>query len=264
MDAGIRLYWAHDKVIFLYDNLILFGNVARYDEGAIDVMDDGSLKVERRTTLRQQATDVLRKAIVGQRFRPGQHLVERELCELLGVSRTSVREALRHLESEGLIDMVPHKGPVVATLSSKEARNIYQVRAALEGLAGELFATNATDAQIKELRKIADTVGKVAKARDFERVLEIKSTFYEVILSGAGNDTLAQMIHSLNTRVWILRRMSLMSPNRNIDMMEEVEDILAAVEARNPVRTREACIRHVENASKLVLPQLQAAERASA
>ncbi len=227
-------------------------------------MDDASLKVERRVTLRQQATDVLRKAIVDQRFRPGQHLVERELCELLGVSRTSVREALRHLETEGLITMVPHKGPVVATLSHDEARNIYQVRAALEGLAGELFATNATERQIKELRKIADSVGKAAKARDFERVLEIKSTFYDVILGGAGNGTLAQMIHSLNTRVWILRRMSLMSPNRDVEMMEEVEEILAAAEARDPKRTRQACIRHVENASQLVLPQLEAEERASA
>lgn len=227
-------------------------------------MNDAFLKIERRTTLRQQTTDVLRKAIIDQRFKPGEHLIERELCELVGVSRTSVREALRHLESEGLIKMVPHKGPVVASLSVTEARNIYQVRAALEGLAGELFAANATDQQIGELRRVADEVGASAKAGEFDRVLEIKSLFYDVILAGAGNDTLAQVIHSLNTRVWILRRMSLMSPNRNILMMDEVEEIVAAAEARDPARTRAACIRHVENASLLVIPQLEQLERASA
>jgi len=251
-------------VIFLYYNLILFGIVVSHCFGGARHMNDAFLKIERRTTLRQQTADVLRKAIIDQRFKPGEHLVERELCELVGVSRTSVREALRHLESEGLIKMVPHKGPVVASLSVSEARNIYQVRAALEGLAGELFAANATDQQIGELRRVADEVGASAKAGEFDRVLEIKSLFYDVIFAGAGNDTLAQVIHSLNTRVWILRRMSLMSPNRNILMMDEVEEIVAAAEARDPVRTRAACIRHIENASLLVIPQLEQLERASA
>lgn len=227
-------------------------------------MNDTVLKIKRRITLRQQTADVLRKAIVDQRFKPGEHPVERELCEPLGVSRTSVREALRHLESESLIKMVPHKGPVVASLSVAEARNIYQVRAALEGLAGELFAANATDQQIRELRRVADEIGAAAKAGEFDRVLEIKTLLYDVILAGAGNDTLAQIINSLNTRVWILRRMSLRSPNRNIQMMAEVEEIVAAVEAKDPVRARAACIRHVENASLLVLPRLERLESASA
>ena len=108
-----------------------------------------SLLVERnRLTLRERAADILRQAIIDQRFPPGTHLKERELCDMLGVSRTSVREALRHLESECLIETVPHKGPVVVTLTMQDARELYQVRAALEGLAGELFAAKASDQQI--------------------------------------------------------------------------------------------------------------------
>ncbi|NQV43882.1 MAG: GntR family transcriptional regulator [Rhodospirillales bacterium] len=222
-----------------------------------------SLMVRRdASTLRKQATDILRQAIIDQRFPPGKHLVERELCELLGVSRTSVREALRHLESEHLIRMVPHKGPVVASLTATEARNIYEVRAALEGLAGQLFATHATDAQVDELVRISKEITKRVKSGDFDAVLEIKSRFYDVIFAGAQNDMLAHMIHSLNTRVWILRRMSLMSPERSKKMIAEVQSIIKAAQARDPVGMKEACIWHVKSASEVVLPKLDEMENA--
>lgn len=224
-----------------------------------------SLRVPRESaTLRQQSTDILRQAIIDQRFLPGEHLVERELCELLGVSRTSVREALRHLESESLIRMVPHKGPVVASLSFEDAKNIYEVRAALEGLAGELFAKKATQDMIDRLCTIATDMKQAAGDPDPLRVLETKSRFYAVLFEGAQNDTCAQMIQSLNTRVWILRRMSLVSPGRNTSMMTEVDRITDAAKARNPEEMRAACMAHVESASRIVLPRLQKAEDAAA
>ena len=218
---------------------------------------EDSLLVRRESsTLRQQATDILRQAIIDQRFPPGKHLVERELCELLGVSRTSVREALRHLESENLIRMVPHKGPVVAELTAMDARNIYEVRAALEGLAGELFAKYATDDQVGQLCQIATEIGVKARSGDFEEILKIKTRFYDVIFAGAQNDMLASMIHSLNTRVWWLRRMSLMSPDRGDKMMVEVEEIVDAARSRDPVKMKNACMQHVRSASAVVLPML--------
>ena len=87
-------------------------------------------------TLRERAADVIRQAIIDHRLPPGTHLKERELCEMLGVSRTSVREALRHLETEQLISTVPHRGPVVVSLTADDARQLYQVRAVLEGRPG--------------------------------------------------------------------------------------------------------------------------------
>src|SRR6187399_1033212 len=101
--------------------------------------------------VRQQVLASFRSAILSGRFQPGDRLIEKELCELTGASRTSVREALRQLETEGLVDMVPNKGPIVASIDPQQARSIYQVRAALESLAGSLFATNATPAQIRML-----------------------------------------------------------------------------------------------------------------
>jgi GntR family transcriptional regulator, trigonelline degradation regulator len=227
--------------------------------------DAGSMRVPRAAvTLREQATDILRQAIIDQRFLPGEHLVERELCELLGVSRTSVREALRHLESENLIQMIPHKGPVVASLGFEEARNIYEVRAALEGLAGELFAKKATQAQIDRLCRIANEIMAAANDPNPQTVLEIKSRFYQALFEGAQNDECARVIQSLNTRVWLLRRMSLVSPGRSKTMMHEVNRITNAAKARDATEMRAACMAHVESASHIVLPQLQQSEEEAA
>ena len=99
--------------------------------------------------LRLQVLDGLRRAIIDGRLAPGARLTERELTEMMGVSRTVIREALRQLETEGLIANVPNKGPVVRALSLAEARDLYMIRAVLEGLGARLFVTNADDAGIK-------------------------------------------------------------------------------------------------------------------
>ena len=112
-----------------------------------------SLRVISGPSLREQVAAKLRNAIAMGQFRPGERLVERELCEMTGVSRTSVREALRELEGDGLITTVPHRGPSVAVVTLDQARSIYEVRAVLEALAAKLFAENATDDDIGALRK---------------------------------------------------------------------------------------------------------------
>lgn len=119
------------------------------------------LKVTRNIiTLRQIVLDKLRDAIISSQLKPGQRLVERELCQALDVSRTSVREALRHLESEGLVQYVGQRGPSVSVLSQQDIKNIYELRAALEGLAGELFCERASDHQINLLQATTDALKK--------------------------------------------------------------------------------------------------------
>ncbi len=223
---------------------------------------DDSMRVGRHSlTLRERAADVLRQAIIDNRLPPGTHLKEREMCELLGVSRTSVREALRHLESEQLIVTVPHRGPVVATLTAEDARELYEVRAALEGLVGELFATHASNAQIARLEAVARKMAKTAPNGNAADTLDTVAEFYRVLFEGAGNRVCVQFIQSLNARVSMFRRVSLASMGRVETMLKEVDDIVAAATARNPQKMRRACIAHVEGACAAVMRQLPSENR---
>src|SRR5215472_16989961 len=124
--------------------------------------------------IRTQVEQRLRQAILSGHFRPGGRLIERELCTLLGVSRTSLREALRQLEGDGLIVNIPHKGLVVATMTREEADEIFQVRAVVEGLAGRLFAERATDEQRAALQAALTAVETAEQVAVLPALVEAK------------------------------------------------------------------------------------------
>ena len=222
---------------------------------------DRSMRVGREfLTLRERATDVIRRAIIDHRLPPGTHLKERELCEMLGVSRTSVREALRHLESEHLIRTVPHRGPTVVALTADDARKLYEVRAALEGLVGELFAGNASDQQITELRRLAADMSEAARQDEPHVTLATIEEFYRVLFEGADNSVCAQIITSLNSRIAVFRRLALASTRRRREMMAEIDRIVKAASVRDAEALKRACIRHVEAAHAVVRQQLAAGD----
>lgn len=222
---------------------------------------DRSMRVHRGSlTLRERTADVIRQAIVDQKLPPGTHLKERQLCEMLGVSRTSVREALRHLESEHLIETIPHRGPVVVALSTTEAGHLYMTRAVLEGLVGELFARNATDQDVSRLSSIASTMAQAAMTSQNAATLRAIEDFYEVLLDGSGNRICAQLIRSLKARISVFRRLALANEERRLQMMSDIEKIVSAAVARDPEALRNACIQHVEAAGAAVMRQLSSNE----
>jgi GntR family transcriptional regulator, trigonelline degradation regulator len=202
--------------------------------------------------VRAQVVENLRSAIIAGQFEPGERLREKELCELTGTSRTSVREALRQLESEGLIEVIANVGPVVATVSAKIAKDIYQVRGQLEGLAGRLCAEHGTDAQIAKLEAI---VAQYAASEPLgsEEQLRLKGTFYDVLLAAADNDEITRMLTSLRARVTALRKTTLSHPGRFQATVRELQEIVAAIKARDPERTDRACHAHVEAAFETAL-----------
>lgn len=185
--------------------------------------------------LRQQVLDSLRQAIIDGRLAPGARLTERELTEMLGVSRTVVREALRSLESEGLVHVIPNKGPVVRELSRAEAEDLYQIRAVLEGLAARLFVQHASGEQIEQLGKALDVVVEAYDSGDAARVLETKNRFYDVLFAGAGSETLSSMLATLHARIWRWRALGLTHPGRSSDRSQEsianLREMLAAIRA---------------------------------
>jgi DNA-binding GntR family transcriptional regulator len=218
---------------------------------------DTSLRIEAAATpVRSQVVEKLRRAIVERRFASGARLRERELCELTGVSRTSIREALCHLEAEKIIELIPNRGPIVARITRDGAREVYEVRAALEGLAGRLFAVRATDAQIGDLRAVADAmVGAVANDELF-RLVSLKDRFYDALFAGAGNSEVERMTGTLRARMTMLRSRTLASPGRAQQTLDEIQAIIAAVADRDPDRAESACRAHVSAAATIALDLL--------
>jgi len=207
-----------------------------------------SLRVERAPApIRSRVLDNLRQAIIERKLAPGQRLIERELVELTGVSRTSIREALRELAAEGLVTTIPNKGTIVAKVTAEEARQLYQVRSALEALAGRLFVENATVAQRRALtnalRAVERAAGKGAPA-----MLAAKDKFYDVLFEGGGNEALRSIAGTLHARINLLRSLSLSRPGRAAESLAELAEIVAAVASNDADAAAKACSHHVEAA----------------
>jgi DNA-binding GntR family transcriptional regulator len=213
-----------------------------------------SLGVQRvAAPLREQVLDLLRQAIVEHRLKPGQRLIERELVEQIGVSRTTIREVLRQLAAEGLVATIPQRGAVVAVPTAEEAAELYEVRAALESLAARRFVEHASESQVQALRAAFDEVQRVMAAGDDADTLamiQVKDHFYDVLLKGSGNRAIHQILSGLTARVSVLRATSMAQPGRPLQSLAEIEAIVDAVERRDADAAARACANHVEMAAK--------------
>jgi len=175
---------------------------------------------------------------------------------MMGVSRTVIREALRQLESEGLVAMIPNKGPVVRELTLEEARDLYSIRAVLEGLAARLFVEHADNSHVEKLERALRSVGDAYDRGDAERILENKNSFYDVLFEGAGSSTLSSMIGMLHVRIWRWRALGLghpeRSPERSQESMRGLRVMLKAIRERDAALAESAIRAEVNKAASEV------------
>lgn len=230
----------------------------------LDALGDSLTVVRSAPTLRVQALEKLRKAIIGGDLAPGARLVERKLCDVLDVSRTVVREILRQLEAEGWVVNPPYKGPTVATVSTDEMRQIYEIRAALEGLAARLCATRATDDHIRRLENAVSAMARAAADGDVERHIQEIETFYEALTEGAEHTMMQAYLASHRSRVARLRSMSLSRPQRAERSVVEKRRLVDAIKARDSATAQRLAEEHVRASQEAALAAPRAAEPAKA
>lgn len=219
---------------------------------------DLPMRVERNVkTLRELTLEKMREAIVSLRFRPGDRLVERDLCEQLGVSRTVVREVLRHLEAEGFVQTQGHRGPVVAKATPEEARQIYEIRGMLEGLAARACAEAGSLETIKRLETALNGIKKAYAGKAPVAVVTAATDFYEALFDGAGKTVAWTIVCSLNSRINHLRALTIATPGRDKEGPAQMAKIINAIRQRNGDAAFQACLEHIVSASGIAHSILQ-------
>ena len=214
--------------------------------------------------VRRQVENELRKAIVQGRFPPGTHLSDKLLQDTFQVSRTVIREAVRQIETEGLIETFPHRGSFVKSLTVREAEQVYAVRSVLEGLAAREFARNAIDEEIDQLERVVVRIRKHMARRQIHEIIELKHMFYEQLLSGCRNTHIKKMLRPLLNVNAQLRATSMSASDRLPHTVAELEDIVAAVRTRDENAAWAASLRHVQNAAAVALPLLRQSNQQTA
>lgn len=214
--------------------------------------DNGTLRIDHAPqTLREIAVERMRGAIISGRFASGERLVERTLCERLGVSRTVVREAIRYLEAEGLVEIAARTGPIVATLDWPRAAQIYGIRRLLEADAAADCARRAGAATKADLRAALHEMEAAFAATGAQRVYDATTAFYRCIFLAAGHDIAWEIVQRLNGRISRLRALTLATTDRHVSGPVRMKRICEAICANDPASAAAAVNDHLTEAAEI-------------
>lgn len=197
--------------------------------------------------LRDVVFNTLRQAILRGELKPGERLMEIQLANKLGVSRTPIREAIRKLELEGLVLMIPRKGAEVADITEKSLRDVLEVRRALEELSVQLACEKITREEIEELEKAAEEFKKILKSADITEIAEADVRFHDVIYMATDNQKLIQLLNNLREQMYRYRVEYLKNPKVHQKLIREHEEIIEHIKKREKEAATEIVCKHIDN-----------------
>lgn len=200
-------------------------------------------------SLRGKVFIQLQNDILNGKYQPGDSLIETRLSEELGVSRTPIREALRQLELEGLVQSVPNKGAVVTGITAKDIEDIYKIRMLIEGLAARLAAEKITREELDELKEAVELEEFYTQKNDTCHLLKFDSRFHEIIFKASKSRPLMHTLSTFHHYVQRARNASLSSPTRAQKALDEHRAILQAIIERDADRAEKLTTEHIRNAS---------------
>jgi DNA-binding GntR family transcriptional regulator len=211
---------------------------------------------------RDQAFERLRDAIITGHFTPGERLIERDLCEKMGVSRTSIREVLRRLEAERLSEVEPRRGPVVARVTRKQVAEIYEVRALLEAALVRRFTQKASEEDVAALRGIYEDLRVVRETENVPGIVDLTRRFTDHMMKVVDHELISDIHQKLIARISVLRVLAISLPGRLEESARELAIVMDAIERRDADLAAQSLTTYVLNAADAALKRLDASEHA--
>lgn len=207
--------------------------------------------------LRDVVFNTLRKAILTGELKPGERLLEIHLANQLGVSRTPIREAIRKLELEGLVTMIPRRGAEVAQITEKSLRDVLEVRRALDALCVELACDRITADGIEQLKKACDAFEYEAKNGDVTTIAAADVALHDIIVQATRNQRLIQMINNLSEQMYRYRFEYIKDESRHDNLVEEHRMIYESILHKDKRKAAEASKIHIDNQEKSIINQIR-------
>jgi len=215
------------------------------------------IKLDSYKPLREVISETLREAIVAGTLKPGERLMEIQLAEELGVSRTPVREAIRKLELEGFVVMIPRRGTYVADLSIKDVNEVFEIRTALDILAAGLAVERITEDELEQLERVLVEIGEYIEQNDIEKIVAADGRYHDILYRASRNDRLVGIINNLREQFTRFRSISMAYPGRIKNTVEEHRQLVEAIAQRDIALAQRLAREHMENAEQTLLLDMQ-------
>lgn len=220
-------------------------------------MKDTNFNVNEYLPLRDVVFNTLRQAIITGEFAPGERLMEISLANRLGVSRTPVREAIRKLELEGLVIMIPRKGAQVARITEKNLRDVIEIRTVLEEFAAVLACERIDQSGLHDLRQAHEDFIHSVENGDILDIVDKDETFHDTIFRATNNDRLISIINNLREQFYRYRMEYVKDIRQRSNLVEEHRELLDAISSRDSIKAKELMKTHLLNQQQEVINNIQ-------
>ena len=219
-----------------------------------------SVDMDEYLPLRDVVFNTLRRAILKGELKPGERLMEIALAERLGVSRTPIREAMRKLELEGLVVMIPRRGAQVANITEKDLNDVLEVRIALENMAIEKACARMTEREMEGLIRAAEKFEQGVEDGNPVNLAEADEAFHEIIYQASGNARLIQVLNNLREQIYRSRVEYLKEEDMRNQLVREHRELIRAIRERDVEKARELSFDHIENQRRAIINSIQTEE----
>ncbi len=221
------------------------------------MQDNWQANMDEFLPLRDVVFNTLRQAILTGELKPGERLMEIHLANKLGVSRTPIREAIRKLELEGLVTMIPRRGAEVAQITEKSMQDVLEVRRAMDALCAELACDRISAEELESLKKACDHFELAVKTKDVKKIAQADVALHDIIVQATGNSRLIQLVHNLSEQMYRYRFEYIKDFSQHQRLVEEHRIIYQGIVNKDKETSSQAAKLHIDNQEIAIIRQIR-------